>query len=104
MDDLIDYLGSYVIGSLPTGLFASKLFQGKGRNVLKVILDFLKGASAVFMAHKLSPSDPPDMVVAGFLALMGDRFPLFARFKGSQSLGTLAGVFTSLVLGLMSKI
>ena len=104
MDDFIDYLGSYLIGSIPINSLAKKVLKGTYGEFLAVALHFLKGASAVFMAHKLSPTDPPDMVVAGFLVLMGDRFPVFSRFKGTQSLGTLIGVFTSLIFCLMGKI
>jgi glycerol-3-phosphate acyltransferase PlsY len=104
MDDFIDYLGSYLIGSIPTTSLAKKALKGNYGEFLSGTLQFLKGASAVFMAHKLSPADPPDMVAAGFLVLMGDRFPVFSRFKGTQSLGTLVGVFTSLIFCLMGKI
>ena len=104
MDDLIDYLGSYLIGSIPIGLLVSKIFKGNKSGPLILALHFLKGASVVFMAHKLSPSDPPDMVVAGFLVLIGDQFPVFLRFKGVQNIATMVGVFTTLVLCVMEKI
>ncbi len=122
MDDLFDYLGAYLIGSIPMALLVLKLFKKralpkKGKDLgevdvwkmglhlglLIVLLDILKGASAVFMAHKLSPTDPPDMVVAGFLVLMGDRFPVFLKFKGRSNLCTLVGVFGALLACLMMK-
>lgn len=124
MDDLIDYLGSYLIGSIPIGFLLLKVMKGmdprkKGSGqsgltavwkaagpswgVLLLLLDILKGASAVFMAHKLSPTDPPDMVVAGFLVLLGDEFPVFLKFKGGRSMGTLAGVFVALLFCMMVK-
>ena|ERR1035441_9565026 len=104
MEDLIEYLGSYLIGSLPMGFMTAKFFKGRNGWILVQGLNVLKGAAAVFLARKLSPSDPPDMIAAGFLALMGDRFPVFSGFKGTQSLGTLIGVFGALLLALMGKI
>jgi glycerol-3-phosphate acyltransferase PlsY len=123
MDDLIEYLGSYLIGSIPMALLVLKMFKKKalpkkGKNMdemeawksaglplglVIVALNLLKGATAVFMAHKFSPADPPDMVVAGFLVLMGDRFPVFLKFKGTSNLCTMVGVFAALLACLMMK-
>jgi len=124
MDDLVDYLGSYLIGSIPIGFLLLKFIKGidprkKGNGqtgpmvvwkwagvplgLLAWALDILKGASAVLMAHKLSADDPPDMVVAGFLVLLGDEFPVFFKFKGGRSLGTLVGVFAALLYCIMVK-
>src|SRR5258708_35461632 len=124
MDDLIDYLGSYLIGSIPVGFLLLKILKGielrkkrKGQTgmtafwevagvswaISALALEMLKGASAVLMAHKLSPTDPPDMVVAGFLVLLGDEFPVFLKFKGGRSIGTLVGVFAALLYCMMVK-
>jgi acyl phosphate:glycerol-3-phosphate acyltransferase len=123
MDDLIEYLSAYLIGSIPVGSLLFKFFRkvylrktatgigeaevwkvaGSGLGMVMVVLDILKGASAVFLAHKISPVDPPDMVVAGFLVLMGDQFPIFLKFKGNRNLCTLIGVFAALLACLMVK-
>ncbi len=124
MDDLIDYLGAYLIGSIPIGFLLLKTLKGidlRGKEsgqsglaavwklagpplgLLVLVLDILKGASAVLLAHKLSPTDPPDMVVAGFLVLLGDEFPVFLKFRGSRSMGTIIGVFAALLFCMMVK-
>jgi glycerol-3-phosphate acyltransferase PlsY len=124
MDDLIDYLGSYLIGSIPVGFLLLKIFKNidlrkkaKGQigvtqvwkttgptwGLLTLASDILKGASAVFMAHILSPADPPDMIAAGFLVILGDEFPVFLRFKGNRNIGVTVGVFASLLYCMLVK-
>jgi glycerol-3-phosphate acyltransferase PlsY len=124
MDDLIDYLGAYLIGSIPVGYLLLKVFKGmdlrkkakegtglpqvwKAAGVswglLTLAMDILKGGSVVFMAHHLSPTDPPDMVMAGFLVWLADEFPPFFHFKGGRSMGVVVGVFAALLLCMMGK-
>ena len=124
MDDLILYLAAFLIGSIPFGYFVAKTIkkidlrkQGSGdvgvTNVWKVagaqlgllvlILDILKGGAAIFLAHRLSPKDQPDWVLAGFLALLADEFPIFLKFKGGRGIGVSIGVFSSLLYWMMTK-
>jgi glycerol-3-phosphate acyltransferase PlsY len=110
MDDLVDYVGAYLIGCIPTGLLLIKFFKRKSGQkkaitpwgLLKLALDFLKGAVAVSLAHLLSPKDPPDMVFAGFLVLMGDEFPIFLKFKGNRGIGATLGVFGTLLAWMLT--
>jgi glycerol-3-phosphate acyltransferase PlsY len=118
VDDLILYVGAFLIGSIPFGYGLVKIFKktdlrtkGAGHtgvtNVWKVagaplglltlILDILKGAAAVSLAHTLSPADQPDWILAGFLALVADEFPVFLKFKGGRGIGTAVGVFAALL-------
>ena len=124
MDDLILCSGVFLIGSIPFGFLLAKTFknidlrkQGSGdvgvTNVWKLagtpvgfltlILDILKGAGAIFLAHGLSPKDQPDWVLAGFLALLADEFPVFLKFKGGRGIGVSIGVFASLLYWMMAK-
>ena len=124
MDDLIDYVGAYLIGSIPTGSLILGWVLGKARGkkgigstgflqiwkqagaglgLLALALEILKGVVAVSIAHRLSPTDPPDMVMAGFLVLVGNEFPVFSKFKGSSSIGVTAGVFASILLWMLTR-
>ena len=124
MEDLILYLGAFLIGSIPFGYLLVKIFkkidlrkQGSGHvgatNVWKVAgvplglltlgFDILKGGAAIFLAHGLSPKDQPDWVLAGFLVLLADEFPLFLKFKGGRGIGVSIGVFASLLYWMMAK-
>lgn len=108
MDDLMDYLAAYLIGSASAGWLVLKVYgrrgkAGTGWGVALAILNIIKGAVPVFVARTLSPTDPPDMVVAGFLAILGDRFPLYFRFKGSPSFWVIPGVFASLLYCMLAK-
>ena len=124
MDDLMVYLGAFLIGSVPFGYWLTKIFKkvdlrtrgdhhtgvinvwkvaGVPLGLLTLILDMFKGAAAVSLAHALSPTDPSDWVLAGFLALVADEFPVFLKLKGGRGIGTAVGVFTALVFWMMVK-
>jgi glycerol-3-phosphate acyltransferase PlsY len=106
MKDLIIYAGAYLLGSIPTAKLAGKGKPGKGWKkhfTLKAGLDVLKGAAAVTLGHLISPGDAPDWVFAGFLCLLADEFPVFNRFQGGRSLGTLVGVFGALLYWMLSR-
>jgi glycerol-3-phosphate acyltransferase PlsY len=124
MDDLILYLGAFLIGSIPFGFLLAMTFKkidlrkkgtgdvgvtnawkvaGTPLGLLTLVLDILKGGTAIFLAHGLSPKDQPDWVLAGFLALLADEFPVFFKFKGGRGIGTSIGVFASLLYWMLSK-
>jgi acyl phosphate:glycerol-3-phosphate acyltransferase len=124
MEDLIVYLGAYLIGSIPIGFLLMKGFKkinlrrkGNGQidwtNIRKVagaqwglltlVLDIVKGALAILLARAISPTDQPDWVLAGFLVLLGDEFPVYLKFKGSRSVGVSVGVFGSLLFWMLVK-
>ncbi len=99
MEDLLVYVGAYLIGTIPT-----KTRSKKGRGFwIKFILDGLKGAAAVTLARLVSPHDEPDWVLSGFLALAGDEFPFHSKFKGVRGLGVTVGVFAAILGWLLAR-
>jgi acyl phosphate:glycerol-3-phosphate acyltransferase len=104
MEDFIEYLGAYLIGSIPAAFLLKKGKVGKRSfGIIKAVLDILKGFAAVSLARALSPADQPDWVLAGFLALVGDEFPIFSKFKGVRGRGTSLGVFAALLFWMLIK-
>ena len=124
MDDFIVYLGAFLMGSVPFGYLLIKIFKktdlrtkgdqhtgvtnvwkvgGTPLGLLTLILDVLKGVAAVSLARSLSPTDQPDWVLAGFLVLAADEFPVFLKFKGGRGIGTAVGVFAALLFWMMVK-
>lgn len=114
-------LGSYLLGSIPTGLLLTKIFEGKdirrlgsgnigATNVLRtgnrklaaatLILDLAKGFLAVLIAKSFGESA---MRVAFAAALLGHIFPVWLKFKGGKGVATYAGGLTAISwpLGLM---
>jgi glycerol-3-phosphate acyltransferase PlsY len=63
--------------------------------VTVAVIDFLKGALPVFLAHIIGLS-LGWQILAGVLAILGHDFPVFAGFKGGQ--GTASSLGTMLVL------
>lgn len=108
---------AYLLGSLPFGLILAKLFGGGdvrkagsgnigATNVLRVVgplagiltllLDAAKGWSAVSLAERVTHEQTTDMVLAGFLAMIGHCFPVWLGFRGGKGVATAAGVFLAL--------
>jgi len=102
---------SYVIGSIPSGLWIGKVFYGKdirdfgsgnlgATNTFRVlgvkagaivtVMDILKGTSAVLLAIAFGLGDY--MLVAGVIAVVGHMFPVFAGFRGGKAVATSSGV------------
>jgi|GEM_PF-2224821 glycerol-3-phosphate acyltransferase PlsY len=124
MQDLLLYLGAYLIGSIPVGFLILKTFRnidmrkvfdrpltlsqklkitGIPLGLLVLALNVLKGVAAILLARTLSPTDQPDWILAGFLTLLGDEFPVFLKFKGYRDIGVSVGVFASLLFWMMTK-
>lgn len=102
---------SYIIGSIPSGLWIGKAFYNKdirnfgsgnlgATNTFRVlgvkagaivtIMDILKGTAAVLLALALSMENL--MLVAGIAAVVGHMFPVFAGFRGGKAVATSSGV------------
>ena len=121
---LILILIAYVVGSTPTSIIVSKLkyktdirAHGSGNagatNVFRTlgwkpalfvtVVDVFKGWLPAYVAGHLNSESilfggNPDalMIVAGFAAVLGHTYTVFAGFKGGKGVGTLAGVLIAL--------
>jgi glycerol-3-phosphate acyltransferase PlsY len=114
-------LGSYILGSIPTGLLAGWAYGvdvrrvGSGNigtaNVLRaagkwaafftLFGDMLKGLIPVVLA-RLITADEWTIAVVALAAVVGHCFPVFLRFKGGKGVATGAGTSIGLapVVGL----
>jgi acyl phosphate:glycerol-3-phosphate acyltransferase len=101
----------YAVGSMPFGLWLGKLVRGVDvrehgsggmgtTNVLRTVgpaaagavfvLDVAKGAAAVAAARAVGASRA-GQAGAGFAAVVGHSWPVFARFRGGKSVATAFG-------------
>lgn len=119
MPNLILYIfASYLLGSIPFSVIVGYLFSGVdvrklgsgnagATNVYRVaglipailatILDVAKGATPVLVVRILAPDIEWLHLAAGFAAVIGHIFPLFAGFKGGKGVNTLLGAFVVLL-------
>ena len=114
-------LGSYLIGSFPSGYIVGRINgvdlrkEGSGNigatNALRVLgkkwgyivfaADIFKGWLSVTLAYALANRFAPDHVVlAGVLAavfvVLGHNFPVWLGFKGGKGIATSAGILIAL--------
>lgn len=113
VNNILIIIVAYLLGSIPTAVWYSKLFfgkdvrtQGSGNagftNMVRLagfkkalpvlIVDFLKGFFAVLIAEKFSPGNYNVIILAGIFAILGHVFPIFAGFKGGKGVLTSLGV------------
>ena len=104
--------GSYLVGSIPFGLFMAKLATGKdvravgsgnigATNVARaaggtaavatLLLDALKGFLPAFFAAKSADSSSLG-AACGVAAVIGHCFPVWLRFRGGKGVATGLGV------------
>jgi len=109
---------AYILGSIPFGYLLVKWVkgvdvrtQGSGNigmtnvwrvagakwGILTLVLDIAKGALAVALARYLVPGNEMILVLSGLLALIGNVFSIFLKFKGGKGIGISVGVFFSLL-------
>lgn len=113
------FILAYLLGSIPTAVWVGKLFyhvdirnEGSGNagatNTVRVlgakagipviIVDVAKGYFAVFFMQFFIPlnwtveTGTYLQILAGFLAVIGHVFPVFAGFRGGKGVATLLGM------------
>jgi glycerol-3-phosphate acyltransferase PlsY len=103
----------YLVGSIPTAYIVSRLRKGidirkvgsgnmGAANVMRQIgthegifvglIDIAKGAGPILIAQALNVSELW-VYAAGFAALVGHNFPVFAGFRGGRGSATIIGIF-----------
>lgn len=108
---------AYLLGSVPNGLWLCHLLYqkdirnynsrnigatnvwrtfGKVPGIIVFLLDFAKGALAVYIASILVGTAEA-MMVAGLVAIMGHSLSIFLRFKGGKGVATGLGVIAMLM-------
>ncbi len=118
MPHLLCYIGSYVIGSIPTGFWLGKAWKGidvrqhgsgnlgatnvfrvlgKGPGAMTLAIDILKGLLVVLAAKTLFPQELNTAITAGICAILGHTTSIFVCFRGGKGVATSAGVFLALL-------
>jgi len=115
-DFLLTVAYSYFLGSIPFGYILVRTFRGQdvrqtgsgnigATNVsrtsprlgaLTLILDALKGLSAVLLTRALFPTHQGLMFTAALFAIVGHVFPVWLRFQGGKGVATGLGSFALL--------
>ena len=110
---ILSIIIGYLLGSIPTAYIVSRKRKGidirtvgtgnmGAANVMREIgtpegifvclIDIAKGAGAILIAQTLNISDLW-VFGAGFAALVGHNFPVFAGFRGGRGSATCIGIF-----------
>jgi glycerol-3-phosphate acyltransferase PlsY len=110
---ILSIIIGYLLGSIPTAYIVSRVRKGidirdigsrnmGAANVMREIgthegvfvglFDVAKGAGAVLVAQALNVSELW-VFGAGFAALVGHNFPVFAGFRGGRGSAAIVGIF-----------
>jgi glycerol-3-phosphate acyltransferase PlsY len=110
---ILSIIIGYLLGSIPTAYIVSRMRKGidirnvgsgnmGAANVMRQIgahegvfvglIDVAKGAVAILIAQTLNISELW-VFGAGFAALVGHNFPVFAGFRGGRGSATIIGIF-----------
>jgi glycerol-3-phosphate acyltransferase PlsY len=117
-EPVLTLLLGYALGSIPFGLILTRLAGlgdvrniGSGNigatNVLRtgrkglaaatLILDAVKGATAVLIAGAIWPDMAQLPPLAGLAAFLGHLFPIWLMFRGGKGVATMIGVVAALL-------
>jgi len=117
---LLAVIIAYLLGSIPVGYLLVKFStgediresgsgnigatnvlrtQGRGRGILTLVLDILKGLLAVFIADKLSGGSDLWMSAAAIAVMAGHAYPVFLQFHGGKAVASFIGAFLYLTPG-----
>jgi acyl phosphate:glycerol-3-phosphate acyltransferase len=108
---------SYLLGSIPFGYLLVRIFYGRdiretgsgnigatnvsrtspALGVTTLVLDALKGVSAVALTQSLFPGRTVLLTAAAFFAIVGHAFPLWLNFRGGKGVATGLGAFLLLL-------
>jgi glycerol-3-phosphate acyltransferase PlsY len=104
---------SYLLGSIPFGYLLVRAFCGqdvrqtgsgnigatnvsrtsKGLGALTLVLDALKGLTAVVITRMNFPGNQTLLGAAALFAIVGHMFPVWLRFRGGKGVATGLGSF-----------
>jgi glycerol-3-phosphate acyltransferase PlsY len=119
---ILSIIIGYLLGSIPTAYIVARMRKGidirnvgsrnmGAANVMREIgtregifvglIDIAKGAGAILIAQTLNISELW-VFGAGFAALVGHNYPVFAGFRGGKGSATVIGIF--LVLAPLSML
>lgn len=110
VDQNINFILAYLLGSIPTGVILSKIFAGSdirnhgsgnmgATNMLRVfgkklaiitlILDMFKGVVAILLCKSLFKIHAEKIILlTALLAVIGHMFPIWLKFKGGKGVAT----------------
>lgn len=114
MTGVLSLVIAYLLGAIPFGFLAVKLFSGKdvreagsgntgATNVLRttgrlpavitLLLDIAKGFAAVWIAAELNNNSPLWTAAAALAVMAGHAYPVFLRFRGGRAVASFIGAF-----------
>ena len=117
---VLSLIGSYVIGSLPTGYLLVRWLKGfdvrtvgsgnigatnvtraagAAAGVAVLLMDIAKGLLAVWVIAPwlMRPATPAGQLACGLAAVVGHTFPIFLRFQGGKGVATTIGVIVGVM-------
>lgn len=119
----VSILGAYVLGSIPTAVWAGKWFHGidvrehgsgnaGATNTIRVLgwktgipvllVDMAKGWTAAMLPVFLKVAEPHSaalvnfQIITGLTAIIGHVFPVLAGFRGGKGVATVAGAMLAI--------
>jgi len=114
MTPLLALLIAYLLGAIPFGYLLVKWKTGSdvrsagsgnigATNVLRtsgtlagvatLVLDIAKGYAAVWIADRLTASDPLWTSAAALAVMAGHAYPVFLKFQGGKAVASFVGAF-----------